>query len=128
MKGITSKFDKNNHYNQEVEKLFESVRKQCNDIKNAVNNHTKQQSILQNLILDLKSENIELKEYKENNTAGNTSIIVQECKICMDKPLTNVALRPCGHIVFCEDCTENLPRNCPICRKMIIDTLKIFHT
>ena len=38
LKGITSKFDKNNHYNQEVEKLFESVRKQCNEIKTAVNN------------------------------------------------------------------------------------------
>ena len=128
LKGITSKFDKNNHCNQEVEKLFESVREQCNEINTAVNNHTKQQNILQNLVLDLNSKNIESKEDKKNNTTANNSVILQECKICMDKPLTNVALRPCGHIVFCEDCIKNLPRNCPICRKMIIDTLKIFHT
>ena len=58
--------------------------------------------------------------YAEENIVTN-----HECKICMDKPLS-VALKSCGHIVVCTDCVDKLPRNCPLCRKLIVGTLKIY--
>jgi hypothetical protein len=44
---------------------------------------------------------------------------VRECMLCMDAP-RNTRLRPCCHVVFCENCAlEALQRNitCPLCRR-----------
>jgi len=40
-----------------------------------------------------------------------------ECTICYNKP-RELAFRPCGHIVCCRECSNNLPV-CPICRTAI---------
>ena len=50
---------------------------------------------------------------------------IGKCVICLDKSSTH-AVRPCGHLVACSDCAENLSKECPICRCIISDTLKIF--
>jgi hypothetical protein len=50
----------------------------------------------------------------------------QQCVICMDAPKC-VVLMPCKHYCACEDCA-GLLQQCPLCRKMVIHTLKIFNS
>lgn len=46
------------------------------------------------------------------------------CKICMDKELA-ITFLPCGHLATCEECSKSLSE-CPICRKHITNTVKVF--
>ena len=110
--------------NQGIETQYVELRKQCKQIQSIINNQTKQQGFLQNLVLDLKNSNIKTGEAKTEAKVV-TSEISNECKICMDKPLS-VALKSCGHIVVCDDCVDKLPRNCPLCRKLIVGTMKVY--
>ena len=46
------------------------------------------------------------------------------CKICLTGEM-NILLLPCAHLVSCEYCSLNFA-NCPLCRRQIDSTLKIF--
>ena len=89
----------------------------CSEIQNSVKNLTKQQGFLQNLVLDLKSAMKEQVQTEEDSS--------DKCVFCFDKVL-NVALNPCGHVIACTDCEKKLPKNCPICRNVISNTLRIY--
>ena len=108
--------------NKIVEKQYGELKKECSEIKTSINNQTRQQGILQNLVLDLKNSDGKSEQAQAESESPERS---KECKICMDKDLS-VALRPCGHIVVCEDCVGKLSRKCPTCRETIIGTLKIY--
>ncbi|XP_013140951.1 PREDICTED: mitochondrial ubiquitin ligase activator of nfkb 1-A [Papilio polytes] len=43
---------------------------------------------------------------------------VQLCVVCSENP-KEIILLPCGHVCLCEDCSENIKDNCPICRERI---------
>ena len=94
-------------------------KKQYEEIQVRVTNQTKQQNLLQNLVLDLKNCKSNQKAEKVDTESTD------KCVICLDKPFTH-ALRPCGHLIACTDCAKKLPKECPICRRTISDTLKIF--
>jgi len=47
------------------------------------------------------------------------------CVVCMEKPKTHL-LVPCGHKCLCEDCSKKDLKDCPICRKAILQTLKVY--
>ena len=55
----------------------------------------------------------------------------QDCILCMGKPKTTAFFR-CGHRCCCEKCAIKilkLPkknRKCPICRKEVVETLRIY--
>lgn len=51
-----------------------------------------------------------------------------DCAICMDNQRNSV-LRPCNHMVTCYSCSlvlHNRQDNCPVCREVITDVIKIF--
>ena len=102
--------------------LREDLKRQCRDIQKTVQNQTKQQGLLQNLVLDLRNSRSteEQASAKQVETESDN-----KCVICLDRPLT-VAVRPCGHMISCLECAKKLPPECPICRSKISDTLKIY--
>ena len=135
LKDQQKKSDKNQEYVIEelkkIQKQFKELKqlqlqqdieskKQYEEIQMTVTNQTKQQNLLQNLVLDLK--NCKSNQKAEKIEAESTD---NKCVICLDKPFTH-ALRPCGHLIACTDCAKKLPKECPICRRTISDTLKIF--
>ncbi|XP_045490875.1 mitochondrial E3 ubiquitin protein ligase 1-like [Colias croceus] len=52
---------------------------------------------------------------------------VQLCVVCTDNP-KEIILLPCGHVCLCEDCSENIRDNCPICRERIESRAPAFIT
>ena len=46
------------------------------------------------------------------------------CKVCLDEEVS-IAYIPCGHIVTCVQCAAAL-EDCPLCRKLIKGTVRIF--
>lgn len=66
-------------------------------------------------------ERIEEGEFPLNDNA--------ECTVCMEK-VKSIALKPCGHLVVCEDCLFSLgkekDRHCPICRSAVRGHLRVF--
>ena len=92
------------------------VQKQLKDLQLKQDIESKKQNLLQNPVLDLNNS-------KRDQTIMTEPIV--KCVICLDKPFTH-ALRPCGHLIACPDCAKKIPKECPICRCIISDTLKIF--
>lgn len=43
---------------------------------------------------------------------------IQLCIVCKDHP-REIILLPCGHVCLCEDCSEGIKDNCPVCRALI---------
>jgi hypothetical protein len=62
-----------------------------------------------------------------NNSSNNNSSDNNCCCICLSSPKT-ILILPCKHLCLCEDCSENCNRgnNCPICRSIITDKMKIY--
>jgi len=48
------------------------------------------------------------------------------CVICLDKK-ADYAIKPCGHLCLCEDCTSAIGGKCPICRGGMNGVMKIFN-
>ena len=46
------------------------------------------------------------------------------CKVCLNADV-GVVFLPCGHLVVCKNCAPNL-RSCPVCRRRINETIKVF--
>ena len=84
-----------------VEFLFEAAKKQKNK-------QTKQQK---------QTNSIEFK--RQSNLLENVL-----CPICVDGK-RNFALVPCGHC-FCEKCVNKFKSECPLCKKKIEQTFRVF--
>nr|XP_039266716.1 uncharacterized protein LOC120342099 [Styela clava] len=48
----------------------------------------------------------------------------KRCKVCLDRT-AEVVFVPCGHLCTCIPCANAL-RNCPLCRKRIVKSMKIY--
>ena len=109
------KIQKQNRYI--LQKLEVESKKHYEEIQN----QTKQLKLLQNLAPYLKNS----QSSKQKTEKVETELITGNCVVCLDKPLTH-AVRPCGHLIACTDCAEKLSKKCPICRRTIFATLRIF--
>ncbi|NWX51636.1 LRSM1 ligase, partial [Steatornis caripensis] len=49
-----------------------------------------------------------------------------ECVVCMEQE-TQMIFLPCGHVCCCRTCCERL-HTCPLCRKDITQSIRIFHS
>ena len=112
------------NYHEEVTVKQQELKKLGLDTRSTLNNQVKQQGILQNLVLDLKTPN---EKDRNQNVAQSGSESVIECKICMEKPLDAV-LKNCGH-TMCFECAKKMKKekkDCPTCREKIMGFQKIF--
>ncbi|KAK3702725.1 hypothetical protein RRG08_042711 [Elysia crispata] len=69
-------------------------------------------------------------EKMEKEEAGIPNDFDHECAICMER-VRDCLLQPCHHMVTCFPCGKMLQDRrdaCPICRKDIDHTIKVFHT
>ena len=48
----------------------------------------------------------------------------RQCVCCWDRAST-VALRPCGHVCVCDECSGNT-QSCPLCRTKVSTAMRIF--
>ncbi len=73
------------------------------------------------------------KSLKEELNSKSIQLItpggIQEniCKMCFENEI-NVVLIKCGHLVVCERCSKNKLKECPICRKQIVEIMKVYRT
>jgi len=70
------------------------------------------------------------KEQKEQNPVQQKDDEPSEkvCIICLDKDV-DTALVNCGHLSFCQDCSRDLVgKECPICRSIVITTVRIYQS
>ncbi|XP_063531283.1 mitochondrial E3 ubiquitin protein ligase 1 [Cydia strobilella] len=51
----------------------------------------------------------------------------QLCVVCTENP-KEIILLPCGHVCLCEDCSDNITEQCPICRERIESRAPAFIT
>lgn len=51
---------------------------------------------------------------------------IVECCICFNPIIQKIALVPCGHTKFCEDCIKKLKKICPICIQEYQCYIKLF--
>jgi len=58
------------------------------------------------------------------DTKGDSKSENLECKICLDK-LVDTCFQPCGHASCCQTCACKMT-NCPMCRRPIETTIKIY--
>ncbi|XP_011442456.3 uncharacterized protein [Magallana gigas] len=79
--------------------------------------------------LELNPEGVfqrRLQELEEEIRRLSTQSKRALCKICHDREV-QVSFYPCKHIISCEGCVDSLPeKTCPMCRKPIQDTIKMY--
>ena len=65
---------------------------------------------------------------QSEEAADNAS---NECSVCLDKPVDCV-IYTCGHMCVCYECAVDIKDNqgalCPICRRQIVDIIKIYRS
>lgn len=80
---------------------------------------------LSNFIAKLKDSNLlEPKKEEEEEEKLECSETSNECQICCVNKYNTVFL-PCGHVFACVKCASPL-QQCPLCRKRIVNVMKIF--
>ncbi|TNJ30529.1 Ankyrin repeat protein 2 [Giardia muris] len=80
---------------------------------------------LHDLINDLMEYNLKLKEDCEHVKAINLRDETTICVVCLTTP-KSILFRPCNHCCVCDNCAQRIREECPLCRGLIQDTLKIF--
>jgi len=65
-------------------------------------------------------DNMRSKAEKNDDTSDNSN----DCTICMARP-RQIAFMTCGHVATCVQCSQGLS-DCPICRKPVTGTMRIF--
>ena len=116
---ITACYIKTKQKLQQCEADYEDLNEQFDQYTQDAENQRKE---LQKQINSLEKD---LSKLKETN---NTDMKELRCCICQDKQ-SNILLQPCNHLSLCEDCLKKIKSDhkfCPLCRKKIKETIKVF--
>jgi len=73
--------------------------------------------------------NVNTKRVQDEAATVIPSDLDRDCAICMDR-LRDCLFRPCNHMVVCLECGDMLMTRedaCPVCRKDIDETIRVFH-
>jgi len=136
---ISNKINYNYNYETPVSKLIDST---SNDIsKNTIttemkiiNDYKNNKKMNNNMIIKNNNNNIEnvnnypLYPYDESNN-NNESINLDQNKMCIICHMNqrDIAFEPCGHVICCHFCIEDLNKKpCPICKQKIKKNIKLF--
>ena len=106
---------------KQIQKQEIESKKHYEEIQNQTKQLKQQLKHIKDLVLDLKIS----QSSKQKAEKVESKLITGNCVVCLDKPLTH-AVRPCVHLIACTDCAEKLSKKCPICRRTIFATLRIF--
>ena len=120
-----------NKHKEELKQQREEMRMQYDQLMKSFNHQKDVQIQHMNLIIErIKSIEEQTKSdyFLDVNAHSDNSLsskIEEKCLICFENPL-ELALQPCGHVCTCQKCGSKLPGECPMCRKKIQRTLKIY--
>ena len=116
---ITALYIRNKQQLQQCKADHEKLEKQFDQYRQNAENRSKE------LQKQLNKHETELSKLKETNE----DIKELRCCICHDNQ-SNILLRPCNHLSVCEECLKRIRSDrknvCPICRKKIKETIKVF--
>ena len=118
--------------NEEIYATSEGTRASLPPVSEVENNTTgngnsttettnEQNSVGENAATGLGDTQETLTQLTEENKRLKGKML---CKICMDEEV-GVLFLPCRHLVCCEDCGAAV-KHCPICRTLIVGTVKPF--
>lgn len=98
----------------------------CRTADTALNNLSKQQNVCPTCcqLWRIRHDKKRKMENEDNNNNNNNSEN-DTCIICMELQ-RDILYLPCNHLACCSKCSESL-KNCPVCRKIITNKIKVFH-
>lgn len=68
---------------------------------------------------DLAKRKLEATRKERRRRVRDTNVPEsQACVICNANP-REIILLPCGHVSICEDCSDGISKDCPVCRTKI---------
>jgi uncharacterized membrane-anchored protein len=110
-------------YKKELEYINKEL---TNDYNVLVNNLYEENKALSNTIIKLNNENYNLEIGKKKYYEQQRYVDTLMCNICLDN-FKNILLEPCNHLCCCDECYNINPiTKCPLCRKDILATRKVF--
>lgn len=69
-----------------------------------------------------------------SNTTATATVVTASasasCDVCLNAPRVKVALVPCGHATFCQQCIDTLIAtncHCPVCRGAISTSVRFYN-
>ncbi|KAK9503558.1 hypothetical protein O3M35_010091 [Rhynocoris fuscipes] len=65
------------------------------------------------------------KERRQNARSGENLSENERCVVCRENPKEIIILE-CGHVCICEDCSEGITKDCPVCRSPITNKAAAF--
>lgn len=109
----------------QLESISKSIDQQNNIFdfheRNKSNEHFNQINPNSEHVSKLSNENVIL---LNKNIDSSGEISINTCIICYSDK-RNVLFMNCKHLICCDTCSEKI-KNCPICRKTIVEKIKVF--
>ena len=106
-----------NYYSNKLEKIKNiSYEKDKNEELN-----------IKNITTTIKKLDLSVFSYKEENyKPPKIEKYNDNCVICLNNK-KNLLLRPCNHLCLCSSCDNSSIINCPMCRMLIEEKIKVFN-
>jgi hypothetical protein len=110
-------------YKEELDYINNSL---TNDYNRIVNDLYEENKSLSNTIIKISNDKFNLEKEIKKQYSQMSHVDNFMCNICLDN-FKNILLEPCNHLCCCDECYYNSSiTECPLCRKDILATKKVF--